>query len=179
MKRQFRLLLIGILLTALSAGPTLAATDILPNAKVQADPESVKSILATFNRAEEALRSKNLPGIMSIYSKSYQNLGLRKEETARIWGDLFARYDYIFSRHLFSKIIVDRDKKTAHVTCTGSLHFRPSAVKPGERPEAVRIDLWFEAVHHLVWEEGTWKIFGHNPGETEDNRFGSAIHLLF
>lgn len=163
----------------LSTGPASAAADILLNAEIQADPETVESILATFDRAEEALRSKNLPKIMSIYSKSYRNLGLRKEETARIWADLFARYDRVFSRHTFSKIVVDREKKTADVTCVGSLHFRPSAVKPGARPEPVRIDYWIGAVHHLIWEEGAWKIFGHTPGETENNPHGSAIHLLF
>ena len=174
--RQGMMALVSILF---AAGMTAAATDVLPGAAVQADSESVKAILATFDHAEEALRTENLPAMMAIYSKAYQNRGLRKEETSRIWQDIFTRYDHLSSRHVFSKVVVDRDKKTAHVTCTGAL-FGTSVFKKGERAEPVRIDFWFEAVHHLVFEDGAWKIVGHDPGGgAEESPFGSAVHLLF
>lgn len=161
-----------------AAGISAASTEVLSGAAVQADPESAKTIVAAFDRAEEALRAESLPAMMAVYSKAYQNRGLRKEETSRIWQDLFTRYDQLFSRHVFSKIVVDREKKTAHVTCTGAL-FGNSVFKKGEKPESVRIDFWFEAVHHLVFEDGAWKIIGHDPGGGEEGLFGSAIHLLF
>ncbi|HZR47437.1 MAG TPA: hypothetical protein VFA47_12070, partial [Candidatus Manganitrophaceae bacterium] len=104
-----RRLLLGLLLIGCFDGRTFAATDLLPNAEIQADPETVQSILLTFDRAEKALRARNLPEIMAIYSEEYQNLGLRKEETERIWHDLFSRYRIIVSKHLFSKIVVHPD----------------------------------------------------------------------
>ncbi len=179
MSASVRRLLLSVLLAGLLNDRALASTDILPNAEIQADPETVQSILLTFDRAEKALRSRNLPEIMAIYSEDYQNQGLRKKETERIWQDLFSRYRTLFSKHLFSKIVVHHDRKRADVTCTGELHFRSGTLKPGGGTEPLRIQYWFEAVHHLVWEEGTWKIYGHDPGPTESNPLGSTVHLLF
>lgn len=178
-RAALRPLLLAIFFTGLLGDPTFAATDIVPNAEIQADPETVKSILATFDQAEKALRSRNLPDIMAVYSDDYQNLGLRKKETERIWQGLFSRYRIILSKHLFSKIVVDRNLKKADVTCTGELHFRNKNFKPEGGAEPLRVQYWFEAVHHLVWEGGMWKIYGHDPGQTESNPSGSPVHLLF
>ncbi|TAK09206.1 MAG: hypothetical protein EPO39_02815 [Candidatus Manganitrophaceae bacterium] len=177
MKRRGQQGILALVSILFAIGITSAATEMLSGAAVQADPESVKTIIAAFDRAEEALHTENLPAMMAVYSKGYQNRGLRKEETSRIWQDLFTRYDRLSSRHVFSKIVVDREKKTAHVTCTGALF--GTSVFNKERPEPVRIDFWFEAVHHLVFEEGAWKIVGHDPGAGEEGPLGSALHLLF
>ena len=165
---------------------SLAVTDILEGAEVKADPETMKAILATFNRAEEVLRTESLSGIMAVYSKDYRNRGLRKEDTSRIWEDIFARYDHLSSRHVFSRIVVDQEKKTAQVTCTGAL-FGVSILRRDKKApspaslaaEPVQIDIWFDAIHYLVFEEGAWKIIGHDPGGDKYDSFGSGIHLLF
>ncbi|MBI3609996.1 MAG: hypothetical protein HY204_04730 [Nitrospirae bacterium] len=183
MRTAWKMAGLGVVLLLLFGGPAVAVTDIMEGAEVQADPEALKAVLAAFNRAEEALRTKNLSGITAVYSKNYQNRGLRKEETSRIWKDIFTRYDRLSSRHLFTKIVVDREKGTARVTCTGAL-FGVSILKQG-RPsptateEPTHIDVWFEADHHLVLEDGDWKIIGHDPARGADDPFGAAIHLLF
>jgi hypothetical protein len=180
-----RAVIIALALILFYGDGTSAATDILEGADVQADPATVKAIQATFDRAEEALRTENLSGIMTLYSKGYQNRGLRKEDTSRIWEDLFVRYDRLSSRHVFSKIVVDKKSGTAQVTCTGAL-FGTSVLKREGKPsptaslaESVQIDSWFEAVHYLVLEDGAWRIIGHDPARGEQDAFGSAIHLLF
>lgn len=163
-----------------------AVTDILDGAEVQADPETVKAILATFNRAEEALRIESLSGIMAVYSKAYRNRGLRKEDTSRIWEDILSRYDQLSSRHVFSRIVVDREKGTAQVACTGAI-FGVSILRRDSKvpspasltAEPVQIDIWFDAIHYLFFEEGAWKIIGHDPGGDKYDSFGSGIHLLF
>jgi len=108
---------------------------------------------------------------------------LRKQDTGQVWQDIFGRYDRLSSRHIFSKIVVDEKTNTAHVTCTGAL-FGVSRFGKGtgpvpmaDRPE-VMIDSWFEAVHHMVKQNGAWKLVGHDPAQGQDT-FGSAIHLLF
>lgn len=153
---------------------------------MQADPETVKAILATFNRAEEALRTESLSRIMAVYSKDYQNRGLRKEDTSRIWDDIFSRYDQLSSRHVFSRIVVDQGKNTAQVTCTGAIFgvsiLRRDRIMPSPAAltaEPVQIDIWFDAVHYLVLEGDEWKIIGHDPGADKYDSFGSGIHLLF
>jgi hypothetical protein len=158
------------------AGSAPAMIDILKGAEVRADPKSVSAILATFDRAEEALQAKSITGMTAVYSKNYQNRGLRKEDTSRVWGDIFSRYDRLSSRHLFSRVVVDKEKGTAHVTCTGALFGKSSLSREGS---PVQIDVWFEAVHHLVFEDGGWKIVGHDPAAGEEGLFGSALHLLF
>jgi hypothetical protein len=179
----------GVVLFLLCSSSTPAVTDIMEGAEIRADSDAVKAILAAFDRTEEALRNESLSGIMAIYSKNYRHRGLRKEDTARIWEDIFARYDQFSSRHFFSKIVVEQKmlgKATAQVTCTGAL-FGVSVLKekrgkpfPTAQTEApVHIDVWFDAIHYLVLEDGTWKIIGHDPAGGEEDPFGAAIHLLF
>jgi hypothetical protein len=43
----------------------------------------------------------------------------------------------------------------------------------------MHIDVWFEANHYLVLEEGVWKIIGHDPSGGAEDLFGASIHLLF
>src|SRR5579863_3576405 len=153
---------LALLLILANARPLPAMTEIINDAEVEADPEAIKAVLATFENAEEALRTRSLSAMMAIYSKAYQNRGLRKDDTSLIWQDIFARYKRLSSRHLFSRVIVDRGKKTARVTCTGGLFGVPALQREGKN-ESVQIDVWFEAVHHLVFEDGSWKIIGHDP----------------
>jgi hypothetical protein len=163
----------------------LALTDVIKGADVQASPETVKAIMTAFDHAEEALQNKDLVKMMDFYSDAYRNRGLRKEGTSWIWEDIFVRYDQLSSRHVFSKILVDSKKGTAQVTCTGAL-FGISVLKKGDKPspaamtaEPVMIDSWFEAVHYLILEKGTWKIIGHDPAVGKEGTFGAGIHLLF
>jgi hypothetical protein len=169
---------LGLFLVFLCGRAVPAMTDIMKGAEVRADPKTVEAILATFDRAEEALQKKSLSGMMAIYSKNYRNRGLGREDTSRIWKDIFSRYDRLSSRHLFSKVIVDREKKTARVTCTGALFGAPVIRREGAA-KPVQVDFWFEAVHYLVLEDGSWKIIGHDPAAGGESVFESAIHLLF
>jgi hypothetical protein len=178
MTKHNRWIGIGLIFIFLIVGSASALVDIPKKAEVRADQDVVDAIVDTFDQAEEALEAENLFVIMSVYSDSYQNRGLRKGETSRIWQDIFNRYDRLSSRHIFSRIIVDPNGKTAKVTCTGGL-FGVSIFKGGAGPEAVQIDSWFEAIHYLALEEGAWRIIGHDPSEKERDLFGSAIHLLF
>ena len=183
--RAVRGLLFLIILVGSSAA--LAVTDLTQNAEVKADPETVKAIRAAFDRAEEALRTKNLSGIMAIYSKDYQNRGLRKVDTTQIWRDIFSRYDQLSSRHVFSKIVVEQNKlgqPTVQVICTGALFGLPVLKKgkpfpaaPAEKPAL--LDAWAETTHYLVFEDGKWKINGHDPSSAENHPFAAALHLLF
>lgn len=177
-RRNHQWIGMGLILLFLVVGSASALVEISKQAEIRADQDEIDAILDTFDQAEEALEAENLSVIMTIYSDGYQNRGLRKEDTSRIWQDLFNRYDRLSSRHHFSRIILDPDGTKAKVTCTGAL-FGVSVFKKGARPEPVQIDTWFEANHYLVLEEGEWRIVGHDPSEKERDLFGSAIHLLF
>ncbi|MDC4226676.1 MAG: nuclear transport factor 2 family protein [Candidatus Manganitrophus sp.] len=177
-RRNHQWIGMGLILLFLIVGSASALVEISKKAEIRADQDEIDAILYTFDQAEEALQAKNLSVIMTIYSDGYQNRGLRKGDTSRIWQDLFNRYDRLSSHHHFSRIVVDPDGTKAKVTCTGAL-LGVSVFKKGDRAEPVQIDTWFEANHYLVLEEGAWRIVGHDPSEKERDLFGSAIHLLF
>lgn len=158
-----------------SAVPALAKTKVSPGAEIRADDKTVREILAAFNRAEEFLQARNLDALMGLYSKDYNYYGLKKDDLKRIWQDLFTQHRRISTEHMFAKIVVmDGKAPTAEVTCTGSLW--ATSEPAGQR---VNIDSWFEEVHHLVYEDGTWRIRGHAGEPSKALQFGVAPHPFF
>ena len=179
----------GFLFALLFSLTVSAKTDVTKGAEIQVDPEVkgkvVKAILATFDQAEKAIQMESLFGIMALYSESYRHRGLRKEDTSRIWRDIFKRYDWLSSSHTLTKIRVDQKKGTAVLTCTGAIFgVIPSKreedpMSPPVRSDPKRLDVWFEANHYMVLEDNVWKFIGHDPTGKEEGGFGAAIHLLF
>ncbi len=155
---------------------TLALTQVLPEAHIEGDQESITEIIGTFDRAQEAIRSRDLDGLMSLYAETYQYHGLRKADIRKIWAELFAHYDFIANIHTFSaiKIKASGNPRTAEITCTGSLWARSEETK-----QRVPIDSWHQEVHHLVRGEEGWRIVGHLGGVPEVRQFGTAPHPLF
>jgi hypothetical protein len=179
MNRNRSLLALGIMIglggwfPALSL-PALAETKISKGADINVNDQTTKEILAAFDRTEEALRGKRLDALMALYSKDFYYQGLKKDDLKRIWTTLFSRYYRMASHHIFSKIVVVNGKvPTAEITCTGGLWATYDAT--GER---VRIDSWFEEVHRLVYEDGTWRIRGHAGEDPNNMQFGAA-HPFF
>lgn len=92
-------------------------------AEIKGSDKDVSGILATFNRAEEALHARDLEGLMALYSEQYRYHGLSKSDLRRIWEEMFTRYDNLASTHMFSRIHVGGSAKepTVEITSTGSL----------------------------------------------------------
>ena len=154
----------------------LAMTQILPEAKVEGDPQSINELVGTFDLAQEAIRSRDLEAMMSLYAQSYQYHGLKKVDIRKIWAELFTHYDFISNIHSFSavKIVSAGNKATAEITCTGSLWARSEDTK-----QRIPIDSWHQEVHYLVREKDGWRIVGNLGGEPAIRAFGSAPHPLF
>ena len=181
----------GLALIFLLSGRAPAETEVMAGAEVLGDPGAVKAVLATFDRAEEALRTESLSGIMALYSNAYRYRGMGREDVSRAWEEIFARYDGLTSKHVFSKIAVGprafrKAPMTARVGCHGILFGIPAPSK--ERKSSAEasmtkpapIDTWFGATHYLVLEGGRWKISGHDhPAGKEQDPIGVALHLLF
>jgi ketosteroid isomerase-like protein len=154
----------------------LAMTQILPEAKVEGDPQSINELVGTFDRAQESIRSRDLDALMSLYAQNYDYHGLKKVDIRKIWEELFAHYDFIANIHTFSaiKIVSSANGATAEITCTGSLWARSEETK-----QRIPIDSWHQEVHHLVREKDGWRIVGNLGGEPVIRQFGSAPHPLF
>ncbi len=155
--------------------PALAKHRIAMGADIQVDESTVREIQSTFHRAEHALEAEDLDALMAIYSDSYDNLGLTKDDMEKMWGEVFARYRRFKSNHSMSSIAVTPGKNpTAEVACSGSLW--ATSQETGKR---VSLDSWLGDVHILVHENGEWRIRGPGKNALMTIGFGAAIHPLF
>jgi hypothetical protein len=181
---RLALLMILAVLGMLQQACTLAAppfrdsgrVSIEGSADIKGDDKDVAAILAAFNHAEDALHLKNVDGVMALYSEQYRHHGLSKTDLRAIWEEMLAHYDGLASTHVFSRISVEASRKvpTARVSCTGSLWGTSKATKEREA-----IDSWFFEIHHLVYEDGEWRILGHEGGDTTTVTFGKSPHPFF
>ena len=158
-----------------TALPARAETKMSKQMEIQANQKEVAAILAAFDKAEKALKEHDLDALMALYSKDYNYHGLTKNNFKEAWTDLFSKYRRIASHHIFSKnvVTVEGAAPQARITCTGGLW--ATAESSGER---IIIDSWFEEKHSLVYENGAWRILGHD-GEDQPSVQNSAAHPYF
>ena len=162
---------------AMMALPVSAMTQILPDATVEADRQTVLELTSAFDQAQEAIRSRNLDELMGIYSERYNHHGFKKEDLRKIWAELLSDYEFIANIHTFSAIRTsgEDNNMTVEITCSGALWATSKNSK-----ERIPIDSWHQEVHHLAKEDGEWRIVGSSKGASARPRlFGSAPHPLF
>jgi hypothetical protein len=154
----------------------LALTQIGPEATVEADQQTLAELIGTFDRAEEAIRARDVDGLMALYAANYEYHGLKRGDIRKIWADLFARYDLIANIHTFSAIKVMRagNQVTAEITCTGAVWANSRQTK-----QRIPIDSWHQEVHRLVKGKDGWRIVGNLGNEQAIRQFGTAPHPLF
>ena len=116
-------MLLGISLSILGASVTASgAVSIDRGADLQVDAETVRYIEEVFNRAEDAIREKDLDALMTVYSEHYRYQDLTKADMRKICKGFFEPYDRISTLHSFSRILVTPGTPpTADLTCTGAL----------------------------------------------------------
>ncbi len=121
----------------------------------------VKELLASFERAETALRKEDRDALMKFYAPTYDYHGLKETDVRRVWGEVFEHYKALESLHLFSdiKVVPVNNELRLEVTCTGGLYGTDE--RTGNR---ITLDSWFREVHYLVKEDGVWRFLG-NAGE--------------
>jgi hypothetical protein len=169
------LILTVFVLVAFPVG-TLALTQVLPGAIVDEDQQRLMELIGTFDRAQEAIRARDLDALMALYAKTYQYHDLRRGDIRRIWADLFARYDLIANIRTFSaiKVVNVGTHTTAEITCTGAVWANSRETK-----ERISIDSWHQEVHRLVKEKDGWRIVDNLGGDKAIRQFGTAPHPLF
>lgn len=135
--------------------------------------QMVKEILAAFERAETAVQTRDLDGLMNFYAKAYNYHGLKPADVRRIWGEVFEHYRDLSSTHLFSGVKVFRSgpQLRAEIICTGGLY--GTEVEGGRK---ITVDSWFREVHYLVHEDGAWRFSGNAGGAPGAAPATSAPH---
>lgn len=173
-RASVRCLVVGLLMMPL---PAAGMTQILPDATVEADRQTVLELTSAFDQAQEAIRSRNLDELMGIYSERYNHHGFKKDDLRKIWAELLSDYEFIANIHTFSAIRTsgEGNNMTVEITCSGALWATSKNSK-----ERIPIDSWHQEVHHLAKEDGEWRIVGSSKGASARPRlFGSAPHPLF
>ncbi|MDH5738935.1 MAG: nuclear transport factor 2 family protein [Nitrospira sp.] len=162
-----------VLCSVLGVGVVSAKVQVLPETtllveekkitgqKRLQDHRIVKELLASFERAETALRKEDIDALMKFYAPTYDYHGLKGTDVRRVWGEVFEHYKALESLHLFSdiKVVPVNNELRLEVTCTGGLYGTDE--RTGNR---ITLDSWFREVHYLVKEDGAWRFLG-NAGE--------------
>ena len=156
---------------------TAQAEIVVPDGSViEVDEATVKSVVAMFERAEQAVKARDLDAVMAVYSQQYNYHRLKKDDIRKVWKDLFDEYQDIASTHILSKFtkVGSGSQTVLEVTCTGHLWARSKT-----SGLSVPIDSWHEEVHYLVLEEGEWRIRGNLGDVPHMLPFGTSPHPLF
>ena len=168
--------LLSWLLIVTNPPMALALTQILPEAVIEADQQSITELIGTFDRAQEAIRARDVDSLMGLYATNYRYHGLKRDDIRKIWVDLFKRYDLIANMHTFSaiKVMKTGNHTTAEITCTGAVWANSK-----ETNQRIPIDSWHQEVHRLVRGKDGWRIVGNLGGDQTIRQFGTAPHPLF
>ena len=174
-----------VLCSVLGVGVVSAKVQVLPETTLLVDGKkltgqkrllghpAVKELLASFERAETALRKEDIDALMKFYAPTYDYHGLKGTDVRRVWGEVFEHYKALESLHLFSdiKVVPVNNELRLEVICTGGLYGTDE--RTGNR---ITLDSWFREVHYLVKEDGVWRFLG-NAGEVPTGApFASAPH---
>ncbi|MDH4301746.1 MAG: hypothetical protein OEV51_06690 [Nitrospira sp.] len=174
-----------VLCSVLGVGVVSAKVQVLPETTLLVEGKKltgqkrllghpvVKELLASFERAEAALKKEDVDSLMEFYAPAYDYHGLKVSDVRRVWGEVFEHYKALESLHLFSdiKVVPVNNELRLEVTCTGGLYGTDE--RTGNR---ITLDSWFREVHYLVKEGGVWRFLG-NAGEVPTGApFASAPH---
>lgn len=174
-----------VLCSVLGVGVVSAKVQVLPETTLLVEGKKltgqkrllghpvVKELLASFERAEAALKKEDVDSLMEFYAPAYDYHGLKVSDVRRVWGEVFEHYKALESLHLFSdiKVVPMNNELRLEVTCTGGLYGTDE--RTGNR---ITLDSWFREVHYLVKEGGVWRFLG-NAGEAPTGApFASAPH---
>jgi hypothetical protein len=167
---------IGIFLSILGAGaPASGALRIDAGADLKGDAETLHQIEEAFNRAEDAIGKRALDALMTVYSEDYRYQDFTKADMRKIWKGFFEHFARVATLHSFSRIVVKSGKQpTAQITCTGALW-----ATSDQNDQRVNLSSWAGDIHHLIYEDGVWRILGQGRNAPNRSEFGQAPPPLF
>jgi hypothetical protein len=169
-------LTVALFLAPMALSPASAEVQLLHEPASELDQATIDTVLTIFRRADDALRTGDVEGVMKLYSEQYNYHGLKKSDMRKIWSNLFDEFQDLSNVHHLSRMakVGSGSKTILEVTCTGSLS---GLSKTGGL--RVPIDSWYEEVHYLTYEDGQWRISGNVDDQPRIIPFGTSPHPLF
>ncbi len=174
--RWRRALVFGLFLAMLISLQATAEVRLLQESAAGLDQGMSDAILSVFRRADEAIKTRDVEGVMVLYSDQYNYHGLTKYDMRKLWYDLVEEFQDLSNVLHLSRLAQSGSgsQTIVEVTCTGSLSGLSQT--GGLR---VPIDSWYEEVHYLTLENGQWRIRGNVGDQPRLMPFGTAPHPLF
>ena len=166
--------IVGVAIAAAYSFSDRYSMKIDPADKSEVGERTFDEVRAFFDEAEEAIETKNLEALMSLYSDNYSDGEHDKSSAQQIWRRIFATFDEMATHHNMRFVNTSTEKDLAILRCSGLLLGKP---KGDLRP--VTIDNWNQQDHMLVKEGGKWKLIGSFGRERKRLWFDKPMHPLF
>ena len=80
---------VALFLALLSPLQATAEVRLLQESATGLDQETSDAILSMFRRADEAIKTRDVEGVMVLYSDQYNYHGLAKADMRKLWNDPF------------------------------------------------------------------------------------------
>jgi len=167
-------LVLGVAIAATYSFSDRYSMKIDPADRQEVGEKHFDEVRAFFDTAEEAIETKNLEALMSLYSDNYSDGEHDKKSARQIWRRIFSTFDEMATHHNMRFVNTSKGKDFAILRCSGLL-----LGKPKSETRAVTIDNWNQQDHMLVKEGGKWKLIGSFGRERKRLWFDKPMHPLF
>lgn len=147
-----------------------------PAAKQQLGEQTYNEVMVFFHAAEKAIETKDLEGLMALYSDNYGDGVHDKKSAEQIWRRMFDTFDAMSTQHNLKLGKMSADKNMVIFQCSGLLMGAPD---PKLKKGLITIDNWANQDHVLVKEGGKWKLIGTYGLERKRLWFDKPMHPLF
>jgi len=137
-------------------------------------PEIVDGLLKFFDKAETAIESEDIDGLMGLYSENYINGEHRADTAKATWERLFRNFDNLATVHNMRILTYSAGKNIIIIQCSGMLLGVPKG-----KDARVTLDSWVNEDHVLSLEEGNWKLIGTSGEKRKRFWFDKPMHPLF
>ncbi len=147
-----------------------------PAAKQQLGEQTFNEVMMFFQAAEKAIETKDLEGLMALYSDNYGDGDHDKKSAEQIWRRIFSTFDSMSTQHNLKLGKMSSDKNMVVFQCSGLLMGMPD---PKTKKGLITIDNWANQDHVLIKEAGKWKLIGTYGQERKRLWFDKPMHPLF
>ena len=137
-------------------------------------PELTKQIHDFFDYADNAIKTKDMRALSSLYSERYADGLHKKSDVMVVWKRLFDDFDSLTMTHNLRFMNAETNKDIIIVQCSGILM---GTLKGDKNLQA--LDHWMNMSHVLVKEDKGWKIIGTSGSEQKRFWFDKPLHPLF
>ena len=138
-------------------------------------PGAVRMVTDFFDYADNAIKTKDIRALGSLYSDKYMDGNHTKADVIVAWNRLFDQFDDLAMTHNLRFITTDPNSNVVIVACSGILMGKPKT----DAHQLQALDHWMNMNHVLVKEGNAWKIIGTSGIEEKRFWFDRPMHPLF